>query len=484
MPPRGVFILLCNVVRRVGTSMHTLEPAGKKFLSLDARICLALFLTALVYGLSAKWLQVHCFRLQDFDTGIYSNLAWNIASGKGFWSDVLNKNHLGDHFSPVTAIVAPLYWLQATPFNLFIPLSLAYAASFVVVWLLLRDILGENRGKGFWCVWLLLLMYFFCKPLNSGFYYQFKPTTLTLPFVGLALLSLRRKHYVLLSVSVAMLFFIRENSALAVIGISLYALLVLKDKKAACWLFIAALVYAAFVFKLFMPYFQTAKWGHYSRLGLLYDWPGKLSYLRYLLASFAFLPLFAPRALAAALPLTALNLSVSVKRQYSLTGQYDDLAIVLFIAASAHGLLALKNSRLAKRPLGMAAFAVFLGAMFAGVNKDDLRFKRFRALTALLGNTSVPVLREELKPYMDDKSIPIAASRAVGPYVGMRGFYRPLYTADLNALPRDALLLVSPLAETINRNDLAQLDELKADGRLRIRHESPVLVVFEFREKF
>lgn len=463
--------------------MHTIEPAGKKFASLDARICLALFLAALVYGLSAKWLQIYCFRLQDFDTGIYSNVAWNIASGNGFWSDVLNKNHLGDHFSPITAIVAPLYWLQATPFNLFIPLSLAYAASFVVVWHLLKDILGENRGKGFWCIWLLLLIYFFCKPLNSGFYYQFKPTALSLPFIGLALLSLRRKQYALLSACVAMLFVIRENSALAVIGISLYALLVLKDKRAACGLFIAALVYAVFVFKLFMPLFQDAKWGHYNRVDFLYDWPGKLSYLRHLLASFAFLPLFAPRALLAALPLTALNLSVSLERQYSLNGHYDDLAIVLFIAAAAHGLLALQSGRLAKRPLGMAVLVVFLGIMFAGSNKNDLRFRRFRALLALPDETSVSLLREELKPYMDDTSIPIAASRSVGPYVGMRGFYRPLYAVDLDALPRDALLLFSPLAETINRNDLGQLDQLRADERLRIRHESPVLVVFEFREK-
>lgn len=51
------------------------------------------------------------FGMDVFDIGIYSNLAYNLAHGAPFWSSILQKNHLGEHFSPIMAAFAPLYRL-------------------------------------------------------------------------------------------------------------------------------------------------------------------------------------------------------------------------------------------------------------------------------------------------------------------------------------------------------------------------------------
>ena len=49
----------------------------------------------------AKVLQFYTFRISDLDTGIYSNVVWNVVSGDGFYSDVNMTNQLGEHFSPI-----------------------------------------------------------------------------------------------------------------------------------------------------------------------------------------------------------------------------------------------------------------------------------------------------------------------------------------------------------------------------------------------
>ena len=53
------------------------------------------------------------FNLGAFDSGIYGNIAFNTASGDPFYSSVLEKNHLGEHFSPVVTFFAPLYRIKS-----------------------------------------------------------------------------------------------------------------------------------------------------------------------------------------------------------------------------------------------------------------------------------------------------------------------------------------------------------------------------------
>jgi uncharacterized membrane protein len=73
------------------------------------------------------------FETTDFDTGIYSNVAWNISHGRGYYSSVLERNHLGEHFSPIVAIFAPLYRIHATALTLLVSQALAVALTFVVL---------------------------------------------------------------------------------------------------------------------------------------------------------------------------------------------------------------------------------------------------------------------------------------------------------------------------------------------------------------
>ena len=53
------------------------------------------------------------FDLGTFDSGIHGNIDFNTSSRGPFYSSVLQKNYLGEHFSPIVKIFAPLYLLKA-----------------------------------------------------------------------------------------------------------------------------------------------------------------------------------------------------------------------------------------------------------------------------------------------------------------------------------------------------------------------------------
>src|SRR5262249_5066479 len=78
-----------------------MEAEGRNWFDIIRRVAVLLLLSAFVtIAVLSKVIQYCSFRIDDWDTGIYSNVVWNLVSGDGFYSDVLNLNHLGEHFSP------------------------------------------------------------------------------------------------------------------------------------------------------------------------------------------------------------------------------------------------------------------------------------------------------------------------------------------------------------------------------------------------
>src|SRR5687768_5593132 len=87
-------------------------------------------------------------RTTDLDTGNYSNYAWGILHGRGFYGSVLGRHHLGEHFSPIMALVAPLYLIRPTAYNLMVLQGLAVAVGVMLaVWLSTRRIEQEGFSE-------------------------------------------------------------------------------------------------------------------------------------------------------------------------------------------------------------------------------------------------------------------------------------------------------------------------------------------------
>src|SRR5262245_34315143 len=106
------------------------KTAKRKLQTLFDAGAFLLLSTFVIVALISKVVQYYAFRIADWDTGIYSNVLWNLVRGNWFYSDVLNRNHLGEHFSPIIAVFAPFFLIYPSPLWLLAAQGLAVGTTY------------------------------------------------------------------------------------------------------------------------------------------------------------------------------------------------------------------------------------------------------------------------------------------------------------------------------------------------------------------
>ena len=288
-----------------------------------------------------KCAQHQGFETNAFDVGVYSNVAWNVAHGHGFHSSFNGLNQLGEHFSPIVALFAPLYgfWpsaqilMLAQAFAVWLTIFLIYRLADVLA----ADLSTDDRA---WLRATCACMALFYLPLQQAFVFEFHPSTLGMPLIAAAILFLHQRRIHLFWLSMLLLLSTKELAFLSTVGIGLYAGLVLKQRRLMCGLVGLSLVLAAGYFVWLQPYLRSgAQWFHYERVDILGYPRWKLLYVILLGVYFGLLPFLGGRALIAAAPTTSLNLIVGKYDQFSFKAHYDDQNCVFWIIAGIHGLL-------------------------------------------------------------------------------------------------------------------------------------------------
>src|SRR5688500_10225137 len=148
----------------------------------------------------------------DLDTGIYSNLAWGLLHGEGFSGSVLGRSNLGEHFSPIMLLVAPLYLLWPSAYVLMILQAAAIALAMLLA-LRLADV--ELRRAGvieetwgdpaaprarFAACALLVVLFMLYPPVLATLPAQFQPIELGMPMVVAAVLLMHARRNAWLAV--------------------------------------------------------------------------------------------------------------------------------------------------------------------------------------------------------------------------------------------------------------------------------------------
>jgi uncharacterized membrane protein len=270
------------------------------------------------------------FRFGAYDLGIYSSVAFNTAHGMPFFSSVQQLNHLGEHFSPVVAVFAPLYRVAPTPVWL---LAAGLAAYLSVPWILQRLVRdhGLEERLGPWIGPLLALLWFLNRPMAGAVEFLFHPSTLAAPFVLLAWDAAARRRWGRLAVWLVFLLLFKESLALAAAGIGLWLLARRDTRRAGAIVLVAGLAAGAALAGWFIPMMRGGEWAHAERLAPLADLPAKAAYVALLLLPFGFLHLRG-RALLPALPLVLLNVATGFAPQYGMAHHYDDTVVPLLFA--------------------------------------------------------------------------------------------------------------------------------------------------------
>ena len=125
---------LVNIGNRISRRSTCLSDMNQHTPRGDQRFVLACLVAAFAAGYGAFGLIRHWRFESSFDLAIFDQAVWHLSRFEAPASSIRGySNLLGDHFSPILVLLAPLYWIAAGPETLIVAQSILLALSIVPV---------------------------------------------------------------------------------------------------------------------------------------------------------------------------------------------------------------------------------------------------------------------------------------------------------------------------------------------------------------
>jgi uncharacterized membrane protein len=302
------------------------------------------------------------YDLVIFDQAIrsYSHFHLAISPIKGMHDgNGPNFSVLGDHFSPIIAVLAPLYWIYGNPQTLLVAQAILFALATPPLWIFTRRAFGGGR-KATSAAYLICVAYGLCWPLVAAAHYDFHEVAFAPLLTVIALERFQAGRLRSALIALAFLLLVKEDMGLLVAGIGAYLALsfpdsVRRQRLVGIGLVVLGVAYTAFATYVIIPAFGgfgDFYWA-YSALGSnvpqvaehiarhpvgtvrrLFHPAIKLHTLLWLFGAFCFLSLLSPLVLAAVPLLAERMLNSKYQNWWVLAFQYNAyLAIPLACAA-------------------------------------------------------------------------------------------------------------------------------------------------------
>ncbi|WP_285245054.1 DUF2079 domain-containing protein [Pseudarthrobacter sp. fls2-241-R2A-127] len=348
----------------------------------DLRWITVLAFAAAVFYSTFSFQRFSRFQSAGYDLGIfdqvvrqYSQLAapYSQIKGAGF-------NILGDHFHPILATLAPLYWLWDDPRMLGIAMAVLLAVSVFPVYFFTRSRLGWLPGL------LVSAGYLFWWPIQGLVGFDFHEIAFGVPLVAWIIHALdQRKYRTVVMICLALLM-VREDMGFMVMAV---ALIVLLRRQWRLGIVLTALGLTAYlaVTGVVIPHFnahQTFGYWQYSDLGptlgaavlfilahplktlaLLFNNESKQLLWAALFAPVGLLPLGSAYALLAA-PILLSRLLSDRPGTWGTGFQYNAVLAPILVMAAVDVLAKLIRRHEAIDCLRTIAPALFLAGVFIG----------------------------------------------------------------------------------------------------------------------
>ena len=339
-----------------------------------AAVLLSLFVAVAVFLALRRHETFHTYLL---DLGYYTQVIWNTAHGQWFANSIKPPTFLADHFSPLLAALAPLFWLAPDARLLLIISIVAISTAIIPGYATLR------RSDAVLAV--LLVVCFVLNPMVHDVAAQeFHEIMLAVPLMAIAVYAVNRARYRLLLLSMLLLLLVREDMGIYVAAFGPYVLV--KDRRR--WRLGSFLICLGIGWLLLMTaYVMPALGGGAYRHTVQFSDVGgsasnvlqtavtdpvkvvqvllstaKLQALVRVFAPLAILPLLAVSEIVLWLPAVLFLLMSSAAIAGSLSGWYVAplLPILWMSIALAVGRLAARQARLAMAALILASVVGFL----------------------------------------------------------------------------------------------------------------------------
>lgn len=183
------------------------------------RLAASLATLAAVWYAAIMYAQYSSYWTSVYDLGLFASALRSTVHGDGFlYTPMFGCTFLAEHFSPVLALLAPLYMLFDHPMTLQVVQSVSMAGAGYLVYRLADETLGDRWVALAFCAsWLVL------PDTLHAQWHGFKMDLLEPPMVLGAFLALRRGSDRWFLLCVALLWATKEDAFVATTALGLYA---------------------------------------------------------------------------------------------------------------------------------------------------------------------------------------------------------------------------------------------------------------------
>ena len=128
---------------------------------------------------------------------------------------------LGDHWSPILAAAAPVYWVSNSPANLLVAQAVLFALAIPPVWLFTRRAFGGGT-KATAAAYLVSASYALSWPIASALAFDFHEVAFAPVLIAVALERLQAGRLRTALIALAALLLVKEDMGFLIAGIGIY----------------------------------------------------------------------------------------------------------------------------------------------------------------------------------------------------------------------------------------------------------------------
>lgn len=307
-----------------------------------------------------------------FDLAVFAQLLWTTLNGAPFFTSLIaeSTNFLGYHFSPLLAVLLPLYAVWSDARMLLVAQPLVLSAGAFVLYRFAR------RRLGFVSALVWVLAYLLYPPLHYLALNDFHDIVLAVPLLFVAAWGALERRYRAMMVGLALAALVKEEVAFITVGFGTFVWWFQRQRRAGKWLTLGGLAWTATLFGFLMPWLSTTGRSfvfinRYSALGgspaeivstLIFSpttvlgvlaEPQKLLFLFQLLLPLGGLPLLGRSGLWLPVPVLGYLLLSNYEFHYAVEHHYTAPLIPLLFANGVVGFEWL-HTRLRARQRGLA----------------------------------------------------------------------------------------------------------------------------------
>lgn len=284
-------------------------------LALYAAAALVLVLFTLVA------MQIHgTFATSAYDLGLFDQAFWRYSQFLPNFNTVRGINILGDHFSPISMIFAPLYWIWPDISWAFLLQSLSVALGGIMLSLLCRHYFPGRLWLGV----MVAFAYWLHPAVHNTLLWQYHEIALASGLYLVLIWSYVKDRWGMFLVTLLLLLTCREDMPFTLAAFGIVALLDRRWRYGA-WTIALSILWWLVVTRIAMPWMNGIGYfrGSHGALSLVLDnlgnpafylqkmsQPNALTYLWKVAVPAGILGLLAPRYLLPALPTLAANVLI------------------------------------------------------------------------------------------------------------------------------------------------------------------------------